>query len=199
MSATMARQGGRVQLEQTEMSWVLAMGPNSSVSSGSSSTQYRTVAMGLTTWKTRPFGNGPVLPPKTRHFNITTLPPIKYLSSDRIMTWSVHGLCSSSCSFTSRSQICDPTDIRWVAVEIPLMSLEICSVFTASRRISVGSQLGNREGKEQPELHNLRTDHVTIRWELKDIIGGKNVGTVRLEPRSGPNPAGNPWIYVQSR
>jgi hypothetical protein len=65
---------------------VLAKGPNSRVGSGSGSTRNRTVATGLTTRKTRPTGNGPVLPPKTRHLNITTLPPIKYLSSDRIMT-----------------------------------------------------------------------------------------------------------------
>jgi len=45
---------------------VLAMGPNSRVGSGSSSTQNRTVATGLTTRKTQPIGNGPVLPPKTR-------------------------------------------------------------------------------------------------------------------------------------
>jgi hypothetical protein len=65
---------------------VLGTGPNSRVGSESGSTRNRTVATGLTTRKTRPTGNGPVLPPKTRHFNITTLPPIKYLSSDCIMT-----------------------------------------------------------------------------------------------------------------
>jgi len=32
--------------------------------------------------KTRTVAIGPVLPPKTRHFNLTTLAPIKYLSSD---------------------------------------------------------------------------------------------------------------------
>jgi len=71
-----------------------------SVSNGSYHTKTRTVAI------------GPVLPPKTRHFNITTLPPIKYLSSDRIVTSSVCRLCSSSRPFSSRFQICDPTNIR---------------------------------------------------------------------------------------
>jgi len=63
-------------------------------------------------------------PHTTRHFNITTLPPIKYLSSDRIMIWWVHRLCSSRRSFTSRSQICDPTNIGWVGIENPLISLQ---------------------------------------------------------------------------
>jgi len=52
------------------------------------------------------------------HFTVPpTLAPIKYLSSDRIMTWSVRKLCSISRSFISRFQICDPIDIRWVAVK----------------------------------------------------------------------------------
>jgi len=52
------------------------------------------------------------------HFTVPpTLAPIKYLSSDRIMTWSVRKLCSISRSFISRFQICNPTDIRWVAVK----------------------------------------------------------------------------------
>jgi len=46
-----------------------------------------------------------------------TLTPNKYMSSDRIVTWSVHKLCSFSPSFTSRIQVCDRTDIRWVAVK----------------------------------------------------------------------------------
>jgi hypothetical protein len=65
---------------------VLAPDPNSRVGSGSGTTGNRTVTTVLTTRKTGATGNGPVLPPKTRHFNITTLPPIEYLNSDRIMT-----------------------------------------------------------------------------------------------------------------
>jgi hypothetical protein len=47
----------------------------------------------------------------------TTWAPIKFLSSDRIMTWWIRRLsnCMSSC--TSSNQICDPTDIRRVAVK----------------------------------------------------------------------------------
>jgi len=177
---------------------VLETGPNSPDGSGSGSTQNRTVATGLTTPKTRPTGNGPVFSPKTRYFNITTLPPIKYLSSDRIMTSSVHRLCSSTRSFSCRSQICHPTNIRWVAIEYPLISLKMGPFFTATKWISVGSQMGKREVKERLELHNLRNNHVTIRWELKYLVGGKGVGTVKLEPQSGSNPAENPWVCVQS-
>jgi len=43
--------------------------------------------------------------------------PIKYLSSDHIMTWSVRSLCCFSRSFTSRSQICDWTNICWFIVK----------------------------------------------------------------------------------
>jgi hypothetical protein len=39
---------------------VLATGQNSRAGSGDGSTRNRTVATGLTTWKTRPIGNGPV-------------------------------------------------------------------------------------------------------------------------------------------
>ena len=48
---------------------------------------------------------------KTRHFNTTSLAPINYLSSDRIMTRSIRKLCNFMRSFTSRFQICDRTNI----------------------------------------------------------------------------------------
>ena len=65
---------------------VLATGPNSRVGSGFGSTRNRTVATGLTTRKTRTVGNGAVLPPTTRHLKSTIFAPLKYLSSDHIMT-----------------------------------------------------------------------------------------------------------------
>ena len=36
--------------------------------------------------KTRPVAIGPVLPPKSRHFNFTIMAPIKYCSFDHITT-----------------------------------------------------------------------------------------------------------------
>jgi len=75
-----------VTISPTWMGLELATGPNSRIGSFAGSARNRTVATGLTPRKTRPTGNRSVLPPKTQHFNITTLPPIKYLSSDLIMT-----------------------------------------------------------------------------------------------------------------
>jgi hypothetical protein len=72
--------------------------------------------------KTRTIAIGPVLSPKTRHFNISTLTPIKYLSSDRTVTWLVCRWCSSSRSFTSGSPMCDPTNMYSVAIENPQIS-----------------------------------------------------------------------------
>jgi len=126
------------------------------------------------------------------HFNITTLAPIKYLSSDRSVTWSVHRLCSSSRSFTPRSQICVPTNIPRVAIEDRPISQTISPDFTATGPMSVGSQIGNWEAIWQLEMHNLHTDHVTIRQELKYSIGGTGVGTLKFEPGYGSNPAEMP-------
>ena len=185
------RSGDRTQL-------VLVTGLNSWVSSGCGSTRNRTVATGLTSWKTWPIGNGPVLPPKTRHFNITTLPPIEHLSSDRIVTWSVRRLCSSSHFFTSRCQICNPTNIRWVAIENLLISLMVYLYFTATQRISVWSQVWMQGVKEHAKLDNLHIQHVMIRSELKYSVAAKAVGTVKLEPRSSFNPGKNTQFYVRS-
>jgi len=46
-----------------------------------------------------------------------TLPPIEYLSSDCIVTLSICWLFRISPSFTSRFQICDPTNSHRVAVK----------------------------------------------------------------------------------
>jgi hypothetical protein len=85
---------------------------------------------------------------KTGHFNITTLPRIMYFSSDHITIWSVCRLCCPCRSFPYRSQICDPINIRWVAIKTPLMWRNICPFFTAMQWISVGSQIWKREVKE---------------------------------------------------
>jgi len=177
---------------------VLATGPNSRVGSGFGSTRNRTVATGHTTRKTRTVGNGAVLPPKTRHFKCTIFAPIKYLSSDRIMTWSVRKLSSFSPSFTSRIQICDRTNNGGGAIENPRNSLKNRLYFTATQRISVRSQIWMREVKEGLKLHNLHTGHVTIWSELIYLIGAKAVGTVYLKPRFGSNPAKYPRFYVRA-
>jgi len=110
---------------------------------------------------------------------------VKYSSSDRIITWSVRRLCSFSCSFTSCCQISDRTNIRWVAIENPPISRKISRYFTAIQWILVRSQIGQRDVKEKLKLHNLHTDHVMIRSELKYLIGAKVGGTVKWNRSPG--------------
>jgi len=164
---------------------VLATGPHSQVSYGSSSTWNRTVAIGLTTSKSRTVGNGPVLPPNTQHFEFTVLPPIQYLSSDRIMTWSICRLCSFSFSFTSCCEIWDRRNIRWVTMENPRISAEICCYFTASERMLVRSRISPCEVKERPTLYNLGIEHVMIYSELINSIGAKVAGRVKWNHSPG--------------
>jgi hypothetical protein len=165
------------------------MGPNCQVGSRSGCTQTRTVAMGLTTWITQPIGNGLVWIPLTQHFNITTFPSIKDFCSDCIVTWSVCRLCRSGRFFTSRPQIWHQTNIRWVAIKNPQISKIIGPSVTATQRMSVRLQIWKRQMKERPDLNNLHTDHITIWLELKFFIATKSVGTVKLKPWSGEQPA----------
>jgi len=51
--------------------------------------------------------------------------PIRYLSSDRIMTWCICRLCRLGCSITSRCQNWLPTNVCWVSVENPRLSVII--------------------------------------------------------------------------
>jgi len=158
---------------------VLATGPNLRVSCGSSSTRNRTVATGLTTRKTRTIWNGPVSPPQTRHSKFTILAPIKYCSSDHTATWSIHRLCSFSRSCTSGIQIFNQTNIHWVAMENPRISLNICLNFTATQWISIVSPIWMLEMKELVKLHNLHIHHVTIQSELRYLIGAEVAGTLK--------------------
>jgi len=159
---------------------LLSTGPNSQVHCCSRYTHNRTLAMGLTTRKTLTVGNGPVLPPKTQHLMFTILAPINYLSSDRLMTWSICTLCSVSRSFTSRWQICESrTNIRRVAIENPETSPKICCYFPAIEWILVWSQIWKWEVEERLKLYNLHIDHVMIWPELRYIIAAKVGGTVK--------------------
>jgi hypothetical protein len=94
------------------------------------------------------------------------------------MTWSTPKLCSFMRSCTSRFQICDRTNNRWVAIDNSRNTRQIARYFTAILWIVVGCQIWTREVKERIKQHNLRADHVTIRSELKYLIGAKGVGTV---------------------
>jgi hypothetical protein len=54
-------------------------------------------------------------------------------------------------------------------------SAKQCEISIATQRILVGSQIWDREVKQGLKLHNLRTNHVTIRLELRYLIGAKIV------------------------
>jgi len=157
---------------------VLAIVPNRQVGSGSGSDPEPNCCNGSYHTKTRTVGIGPVLPPKTQHCKSTIFAPIKYLSSDRIVIWSVGKFCSFSPSFTSRSQICSRTIIHRVAIENPRILPEKWRYFTGIRWILVQSQIWQREVKERLKLHNLHTDLIVIRSELKYLIGAKVARTV---------------------
>jgi len=162
------------------------MDPNSQVGSSPGSTWNWTNATGLTTQKSQNVENGPVLQPKTQHLKFIILAPIKYLSSDCIVTWSILRLCHFSRSFTILSQICDQINIRWVAIENLRISNEIWSYFTVIKLILVRSQIWQREVEELLMLHNLHIDHVMIQSKLRYITGGEDAGNAKWNRSAVP-------------
>jgi len=94
------------------------------------------------------------------------------------MTWSVRRLCRMSRSFTCRVQMCDPTSIRLVEINIPQISLKIVWFFEATQRQLVRSPIRTREVNERLILYNLHIDHVRIKSQLRYLIGDKVAGTV---------------------
>jgi len=152
---------------------VVATIPNSTVGSRSGSDPERISWNGSYQTKTRTVAIGPVLPPKTRHCNIISCTLNKYLSLDHIVTWSIWKLCNVMCSFTSRFQMCNPTNIDWVAIDHPHASLESVRYFTAILWLLVGWQICKRTVTEWIQPLNLHIDHVTIQSELRYLIGAK--------------------------
>jgi hypothetical protein len=129
------------------------------------------------------------LQPKTRYFNLTTWAPIKYLSCDHIVTWSIRRLSSFIRSFTSRIQIRDPTITRWVTIKNPRISRIIWCYVIVTQRILVQSQIWMQEVKQGVNLDNLRINHVAIRSELRYLIGARVGGTVKWTHGPGNSPA----------
>jgi len=148
--------------------------------------------MGFPTWTTRSVGNGPLLPTTTRHFKFKIFAPIKYVSSDHIRSWSVCTLCSFSHSFTSSCQICDRTNIGWVAIENPQISNKITCYITAIQQLLVRSQIWKCEVEERLKLHNLRTDHVMICRDLRYWFEVEVAGTVKWTRSLGTTQPKNP-------
>jgi len=159
-------------------SLLLATVPNRRVGSGSGSGLEPNRCNGSYHTKTRTVAIGPVLQPKTRQNKSTIFAPIKYLSSDRIVTWSVGKSCKFSPAFTARYHIRSRTNFRPVVIKNPWILPEKWGYFTAIRWILVQSQIWQREVKERLKLHNLHTDHIVIQSELKYFIWVKVAGTV---------------------
>jgi hypothetical protein len=164
------------------------------------------LAMGQNSWFRSRSGSDPErdhyngFPPTTWHFKSTILAPIKYLSSDCIVTWSVCRLRTVRPSFPSRSHICDRTNICWVAIENPHISAEILRSLTAIQQISVQSQIWQREVKEGAETAQSAYlwCHNTIRTQI--LNWSQSCRNHNMEPWSGsnpsPNPVGNPDFWV---
>jgi len=131
--------------------------------------------------------------------NVTTLPPIKDMSSDCIVRWCIHWFCSFSYSFISRVQICNLTNICAVAINNPQISLKICPYLIPTAQISFRSQIWMLEATELVSLHSICIHHVMIRSEIKNLTAAKPVGTVQLEPRSASTLAQKPLFLVWSR
>jgi len=60
-------------------------------------------------------------------------------------------------------------------VKLGDISAKKCGFEIATQRILVRSQISEREGKQGLKQHNLHTGHVTIRSELRYLIGAKIV------------------------
>jgi hypothetical protein len=163
---------------------VFATGPNSRFGSGSGSDPEPDRCNGLL--------------PNTWHFKPTLLRPIQYLSSDRILTWSVRRLGCFSHSFASRSQVWDWNNMRWVDIENLHFSAAISLSFTAIQRILVQSQIWQWEVKEGLKLHNMHIYHIVIRSEPKYLIVGKVAGTVIWKHFPVPTRPWTRWVLLFS-
>jgi len=152
---------------------VLPMVPNSQFRSRSGSDLEPDGFNGSYHTKTCTVEFGPLLLPKTRPFNLTTFSPMKYLSSDQIVTWSIGKLNRIRRSFTSHIQICVPSNFCWVTIEYLWISHEIWFHFTAIQPILVAAQIWMREVTELLTPHNLWIDHVMIRSQLKNSFATK--------------------------
>jgi len=84
---------------------------------------------------------GQVEPKPQFHFIITaTFSRIWYGTWDGIMTWSMRRLNGLSRSFTSRFEICDPTNIGWITVKKHHILCKIRRFLIATQQILVQSK-----------------------------------------------------------
>jgi len=136
-------------------------------------TWMQTAALGFSTPTIQTIAIGPVLPPKIQHLNLIPWTLIEYLSSDRIMTWSICRLSRLRCTSTFHSQICHLATIGWVVIENWRIPPKFWCFFTVTQQIFVWLQIRGQEIQELLKLHNLHIHHVTTRWALKYLIAAK--------------------------
>jgi len=117
--------------------------------------------------------NRPVVPYYGFYNFRSSLAWIKFLGSDRIMTWSVRKLFSFSSSFTSRLQNSGATNIGWVALKYRQIWYEIRGFSIPTQQIFFALRFWTWEVNVRPIIQNLYTDHVTIRSELGSLIAAK--------------------------
>jgi len=123
----------------------------------------RTIAVGLATWKCWTVALGPVTTGIPGPCKPSIFPPIRYLSSHHIPTWSIRESCSFWRSFTWWSAMLNPTIIRCVAVENPQFGRDFEWYFRATQWILIGVQIGDPGVKAHLILHISCIDHVLIR------------------------------------
>jgi len=111
------------------------------------------------------------------------------------MTWWIRRLCSFTRSSTSRFQICNCTNIRWIAVKEQHILCEIRGISIVTQRIFIRSQIWQWEVKERLTLHNVHTEHVMVWTELKYWIGAKivNLRCRVFGGKTGPFPT--VWVF----
>jgi len=115
---------------------------------------------------------------------------IKHRSSHHIRTWSMRRLCSVSHSSTCLCQICDPSDIHWIALTQDHIVSKICGFSIATLWILARSQLWQREVKQRIKLHHVYIGRVPIQSELTSLIGDKIVNFKWRDfgGKTGPSP-----------
>ena len=102
--------------------------------------------------------------------HIKTSPPIKYLTIDPTKIWCMGKRCGTTRRITSRSPICDATNIHRSAVE-NVRRIDVFRTFCdATRPKIIATQFGDREVNLRLILHISRIHHFLVRRIFKFLI-----------------------------
>ena len=125
---------------------------------------------------------------------LTTLAPIKYLSSDRITIWYIRKRCSFWCSFTTHSPICDPITIHCVTLKNAQFLAQFHSNSTNSDLITNWRMGGERASRTASFTYISYCD--TIRTQILNWSQSSEFAKMKLCSRIIP--AKKPRVYVRS-